>query len=270
MSDPKTLKRLLKRHKMDRRGFMRSAVAAGATVVGPKPKGSLGLVGYPGSDDEIRALANEVWGAIDGRTVTEHAYGKGKVYWGRPLRDVLAALETPPDVEHTRPAFDTTVDWIHRRIGATDVYFVANQKDRAEDLEVRFRVGGKSAELWHPETGEIGPAAYSIEDGRTTVPLSLGPHESVFVVFREEAVAPSRILPRPTHTEIAALDGPWDVTFPEDRVAPPKVRPDRPSPWSTPGSAARCANASACPRPSGGSGSPPMTSCNAPPRARFC
>ncbi len=32
MSDPVTLKRLLKQHKMDRRSFMRSAVAAGATV----------------------------------------------------------------------------------------------------------------------------------------------------------------------------------------------------------------------------------------------
>ena len=212
---------------------LRDLVAAGATVVGPKPKGSLGLVGYPGSDDEIRALANEVWGAIDGRTVTKHAHGKGKVYRGRPLSEVLSALETPPDLEYTRPGFDTTVDWIHRRVGDTEIYFVANQKDRAEALEVRFRVDGKAAELWHPETGEIGPAAYSIEDGRTTVPLSLGPHESVFVVFRETTTAPSRILPRPTRTEIATLDGPWDVTFPEDQGAPPKVRLDRLTSWAT-------------------------------------
>jgi hypothetical protein len=211
---------------------LRDLVAAGATVVGPKPKDSLGLVGYPGSGDEIRALANEVWGAIDGRTVTEHAHGEGKVYWGQSLSEVLAALKTLPDLEYTRPGFDTAVDWIHRRTGGTDLYFVANQKDRAEDLEVRLRVEGKAAEIWHPETGDVGPAAYSIEEGRTTVPLSLGPHESIFVVFREEASAPSRVVPRPTRTEIASLDGPWDVTFPKDRGAPPKVRLDRLSSWT--------------------------------------
>jgi len=214
-------------------GKIRDLVAAGATVVGPKPLGSPSLVGYPASDEEVRALANEVWGACDGRTVTEHAHRKGKVHWGRSLAEVLAELGTPPDVEYTRPGFDTTVDWIHRRVGDTDLYFVANQMERAEDLEVRFRVDGKAPELWHPETGEIGPAAYSIDDGRTTVPLSLGPHESVFVVFREAASATSLVLPRPTSTEIATLEGPWDVRFPEDQGAPPKIRLDRLVSWTT-------------------------------------
>ena len=211
---------------------LRDLVAAGATVVGPKPLGSPSLVGYPASDDEVRALANEVWGACDGRTITEHAYGKGKVYCGQPLPEVLAALGTPPDVEYTRPSFDTTLDWIHRRVGDTDVYFVANQKDRAEDVSVRFRVAGRAAELWHPETGETLPGAFSIEDGRTTVPLSLGPYESVFVVFREATTAPSRVLPRPVSTRVATVEGPWDVSFPSDRGAPPKVRLDRLSSWT--------------------------------------
>jgi hypothetical protein len=212
---------------------LRDLVAAGATVVGPKPQGSPSLVGYPGSDDEVRALANEVWGACDGRTITEHAYGKGKVHCGRPLAEVLAALATPPDVEYTRPTFDTTLDFLHRRLGDIDVYFIANQKDRREDVSVRFRVAGRAAELWQPETGEIGPAAYSIADGRTTVPLSLGPHESVFVVFREAATTPSRVVPRPVSTEVATIEGPWDVSFPSDRGAPPKVRLDRLDSWTT-------------------------------------
>jgi hypothetical protein len=212
---------------------LRDLVAAGATVVGPKPLGSPSLVGYPASDEEIRALANEVWGACDGRTITEHAYGKGKVHCGRPLAEVLTALGTPPDVEYTQPSFDTTLDWIHRRLPDIDVYFVANQKDRAEDLSVRFRVAGRAAELWHPETGETSPAAYSIADGRTTVPLTLGPYESVFVVFREKTSAPSRVLPRPVSTKVATVEGPWDLSFPSDRGAPPRVRLDRLVSWTT-------------------------------------
>jgi hypothetical protein len=211
---------------------LRDLVAAGATVVGPRPQGSPSLVGYPGADDEIRALANAVWGACDGRTVTEHAYGKGKVYWGRALAEVLGAQKTPPDVEYTRPHFDTTVDWIHRRTSEADIYFVANQKERTEDVDVGFRIGGKAAELWHPETGEIEPASYHIEDERTTVPLRLGPQESVFVVFREPAAAPSRALPRAVSTRIATVEGAWDVRFPPDEGAPPRIRLDHLVSWT--------------------------------------
>jgi hypothetical protein len=86
--------------------------------------------------------------------------------------------------------------WIHRRAGDTDIYFVANRTDRAQDVEARFRVSGKQAELWHPDTGAIEPAGYAIADGRTTVPLHLAERESVFVVFRRAARSPSRTLPR--------------------------------------------------------------------------
>ena len=212
---------------------LRDLVAEGAVVVGPKPQRSPSLVGYPACDEEVRSVADEVWGDANGRTILEHAYGRGKVYWGKPLAEVLAALTTPPDFEYSRPRVDTTLVYIHRKVGDTQVYFVANQKDRAEDLEVRLRVDGKAAEIWQPETGEIIPAAYAIEDGRTTVPLSLGPHESVFVVFRQAAATPARVLPRPVSAEVATLEGPWDVTFPKDQGAPEKVRLDTLSSWTT-------------------------------------
>ena len=57
-------------------------------------------------------------------------------------------------------------------------------------------MAGKEAELWHPDTAKIEPADYTIADGRTTVPLHLAERESVFVVFRRTAAAPSRALPR--------------------------------------------------------------------------
>ena len=45
-------------------------------------------------------------------------------------------------------------------IQESDIYFVANQRMRTEDLAVHFRVTGKSAELWHPETGKIEPVNF--------------------------------------------------------------------------------------------------------------
>jgi hypothetical protein len=201
--------------------------------VGPKPGHAPSLAGQPAADEELRAIANEVWGATDGRTVLEHAYGKGKVYWGKPLREVLAALGTPPDFEYSRAHIDTRLEYIHRQLGDTQIYFVANQKNQVEDVTVRLRVSGKAAEIWHPETGAIGPAGYSIVDGRTSVPLTLQPHEAVFLVFRQNAAAPSRELPRATSAPLATLQGPWEVSFPPNLGAPTAIRLDKLASWST-------------------------------------
>ena len=88
----------------------------------------------------------------------------------------------------------------------------------------RFRVEGREAELWHPDTGEIVPAGYTIADGRTTVPLHLEPRESVFVVFRRPAALPSRTPAPRTTTTLTTLSGPWDVVFPPNLGAPEKIR----------------------------------------------
>ena len=205
-------------------GKIRDLVVAGATVVGPKPTTSPSLTNFPSADEEIRALANQVWGDCDGRTITEHACGKGKVYWGKPLREVMEALKTPPDFEYNRPKVDTFLVSIDRQSTGADIYSVANRRDRVEDVEVTFRVEGKAAELWHPDTGRIEPAEYRIENGRTTVPLRLDPWGSVLVVFRHSATEPSRNLPHPVRTILTTVEGPWDVTFPPNWGAPPSVR----------------------------------------------
>ena len=61
---------------------IRDLVQAGATVVGPRPAQSPSLSGYPRCDDEVRRIAGELWGDCDGKTVTAHAYGKGRIVWG--------------------------------------------------------------------------------------------------------------------------------------------------------------------------------------------
>ncbi len=212
---------------------LRDLVAAGATVVGPKPKHSPSLSGYPASEDELRAITNEVWGATDGRSVLENSYGKGKVYWGKPLPEVLTALKTPPDFDYSKPHFDTTLEYLHRQVGDTNIYFVTNQKDRAEDVTVRLRVDGKAPEIWHPDSGEISPASYSIENGRTSVPLHLGPNESVFLVFRQATTAPARRLPRAVSTTLATMQSAWEVSFPSNQGAPAAIKLDNLSSWST-------------------------------------
>jgi hypothetical protein len=211
---------------------IRDLVQAGAFVLAPRPVSSPSLTGYPASEVEIRAIANEVWGAVDGKAVTEHDFRKGKVYWGRSIQEVLGEAKAVPDFEYNRPHFDTELVWLHRHAGDAEIYFVANQKQQIEDVEARFRVDGREAEFWHPDTGFIEEAEYRIENGRTIVPLHLDPYGSMFVVFRHTGSAPSRTLPHPHSSQLAVITGPWQVSFPPNWGAPARISLDKLISWT--------------------------------------
>ncbi len=167
---------------------VRELIRAGAIVVGPKPTRAPGLTDYPACDARVAALADEVWGPCDGKTVTEHAVGKGTLIWGKPLAEVLARCGAEPDYELRGMRTNSSLRAIHRSVGSAEVYFIANQRQRAESIECSFRVSGRRPEVWHPDTGAIErPAVYRVADGRTILPLWLGPCGSAFVVFREPA-----------------------------------------------------------------------------------
>jgi hypothetical protein len=197
---------------------IRDLVKAGATVAGVRPEKSPSL-----QDDhaEFAAIVKEVWGA-----------NKPNVSAGQSLAQVLQAEKIAPDFTYSKPQADTQILYVHRRLGEGEIYWVNNRKDRVEEIEATFRVEGKEAELWHPETGRIEPASYLIANGRTTVSLRLNANEAVFVVFRKAATSQSRALPRQVETRIATLDGMWEVSFQPDRGAPAKVTFDKLASWS--------------------------------------
>jgi hypothetical protein len=153
-------------------------VRNGAVVYGPKPSRSPSLSGYPGVDQELSKLANEVWGKCDGKTVMEHAYGTGKIVWGTPLEKVLGVSQ-----DFSAPKNDLL--YIHRKDADADIYFVSNQEQAAVTVECSFRVTGKVPELWHPDTGKKDTVAlYTTKDGQTTLPIHFDPYGSTFVIFR--------------------------------------------------------------------------------------
>jgi len=169
-------------------GKVKELLEAGATVVARKPDFSPSLRDYPACDREIRRLADELWGDVANGGKVQRLIGHGKLFWGTPLEEVLQAAGIPHDFHYTSVQAEANIDYIHRRLGNTDVYFVSNQLYRNELLSCTFRVRGKTPELWQPESGEIRKVAfYSQNGGGTALPLRLGPAESVFVVFREAA-----------------------------------------------------------------------------------
>lgn len=210
---------------------IRDLAADGLTVVGPKPIASPSLLDYPKCDAEVQQLADEVWGDLDGVTRNRHYYGKGVVFWNWPLAEVLASLPAPKDFEFAGP-LDANLSWIHRRTPEADLYFIANRTDQTQDVQARFRVKGREAELWHPDTGVAQPADYSIADDRTTVPLHLAQRESVFVVFRHPAPSLVRTSPVPNTATLATVAGLWDISFPPSLGAPPKIQLAKLESWT--------------------------------------
>ncbi len=183
-------------------------VESGATVVGRRPVRAPGLSNYPKCDEEVKRLAGEVWGDCDGKAVTEHRVGKGRVIWGRSVEEVMAGEpETnpksesrsprdlkaeehglPPDFEASPTESVQRMRYIHRRSGQTDIYFVANKLAQPETAWCSFRVTGKPPEFWWPDNGRIEPvAAYEEKQGTTRLPVRLEPKGSVFVVFRPQS-----------------------------------------------------------------------------------
>ncbi len=78
---------------------LRQLVSAGAIVIGPRPQHSPSLAGYPKCDAQVKKISGELWGKCDGTNVQENSVGKGRVFQGKSLADVLALQNLKPDFE---------------------------------------------------------------------------------------------------------------------------------------------------------------------------
>ncbi len=191
-------------------------VNSGAVVCGNKPEKTPSL-----SDDseEFNQIANVLWANENG----VNSVGQGKVYAGKSVGDVLNEINILPDFQYSKPEENTELLFVHRKLDNTDIFWINNRNDRVENLEATFRVNGKKAEIWHPETGKIEDASYFISGESTKVSLQLMPNDAVFVVFRNKTSKKSFEIPTATETSLAAVSGEWKVNFQSDRGAPASV-----------------------------------------------
>jgi hypothetical protein len=162
-------------------------VEAGATVVGPRPQKSPALENYPACDDEVKKLADRLWGDCDGEKIKQHVLGKGSVVWGKSAEQVLAERKVPVDFS-SDGGLNGKLRYIHRTLeDGTELYFVANKREVSVAGTCSFRVRGKRPAFWWPQSGLMQmAAAWQEKGGVTRVPLYLDAAESVFVVFRPE------------------------------------------------------------------------------------
>ena len=229
-------------------------VEAGATVVGPRPVRAPGLAGYPQCDEEVKRIAADLWGRPpapqtqpnperqragqnpnpERERAGQNRAGRGRIIWGQPLADVLAADGVRPDFEYRASAPDANLDFIHRTCEGGEIYFVSNQLNRPEKAECAFRVSGRRPEVWDPATGESWLPSFAGGADSTELTLPFSPRQSWFVVFRDP-IRPGddRARPLPVLTNVAELSGPWIVRFDPKWGGPVSVVFEQLVDWTT-------------------------------------
>jgi hypothetical protein len=164
----------------------------GATLVGRKPVRTYGLKDYSEKDQAVVKLANELWGDCDGIAVKENAYGKGRIIWGKNFEEIAQSDKLIPDFQFTSDSENPEINFIHRKSGDADIYFIANGNYRDESITAKFRVKNKLPQFFLPGTGEIiTTATYTILDDCVEMPVELPAAGSVFVVFSSAGKKPS-------------------------------------------------------------------------------
>ena len=215
-------------------GKMRQLVEGGMTLVGNRPKQSLGLVGFPPSDGEVKAQADALWGEETGES-GQRSVGKGRVIWGQSLKEIIRADGLQPDVELRQVPSGVELDWIHRHDAKQDIYFLANLTEQPTQIEAVFRVSGRVPELWDPVTGKIRELPeFRSEGDRTAIPLHFAPKQSWFVVFRKtlRRAATSNVKNFPILAELVSLSAAWEVRFDTQWGGPARVIFERLEDWS--------------------------------------
>ena len=200
-------------------------VQAGAIVIGDQPAATPSF-----ADDgaEFNRLRTALWGGAEG----QHDLGRGHVYSGQAAGAVLRSLGIEPDFLISKPQDGADVLFVHRSLADAEIYFVDSRSDLPTQIEASFRVTGRIPELWHADTGKQEPVSYQMIEGRTLVPLTLNPHETVFVVFRQAATLASRTLPSPAENPLIKLPDQWQLRFQAGQGAPEESRAATLGSWS--------------------------------------
>ncbi len=165
-----------------------SLARAGGNILGARPIKSPSLQNYPHCDQEVKELSNRFWNDGLVKDIS--------------ILDFLEFGTLVPDFKVNKGE-EEGLDYIHRKAGDADIYFVANSLKESRETSLTFRISGRKPELWRAESGVITNAAVWKDngDGTTSVSISFEAEEAVFVVFRESNPDSNHIIEANIHLE---------------------------------------------------------------------
>ena len=102
------------------------------------------------------------------------------------------------------------VGFIHRQLGAGDLYFIANTSNQPLKIGAKFRSSAKYAESWDAFTGRVSPIVYP---GK--IDISLQPYESrlIYLTNASSTTKPGPSSSGSAPSPIIDLSNDWNLTF---------------------------------------------------------
>ncbi|MBD1388683.1 glycoside hydrolase [Neiella sp. HB171785] len=210
-------------------------VAAGATVIGDKPKQVIGYSEWP-QQAEFNRIADELWGDTAN---TINRYGKGIVS-SFNLEQSIVELDYQPDllINNSPAKF-----FAQRRIGNNDLYYFYNDQPTFQQLTVDLRDGDGTPEIWNIDDGSIEQInSYRRQGKRLITELALEPYAGRFVYIRRDDHAPSYngnhsqlvkdVYQSGNEAQISELTGAWSVEFDRKWAGPSKVSFEQLMDWT--------------------------------------
>ncbi|XOV92423.1 MAG: glycosyl hydrolase [Bacteroidota bacterium] len=219
---------------------LKQLVNEGAVILGRKPERATSLRNYPDCDSEVKAIADEMWGEVDGNKVFVNEYGKGKVFSGIPLREVMEEIGVEEDFKLLES--NEHIRYIHRRTENEEIYFVINSNTRPQKISSTFRVDNQLIpEIWDAATGETQKHVDFTKDEKgITLDLVLDPFASRFVIFKSPSGEQNYERPGNLQFGYAMLNtlssidlsDSWQVSFDPDMGGPNSSEFDSLTSWS--------------------------------------
>jgi hypothetical protein len=162
----------------------------GGILIGERPLRSQGIV-PPEDQRQFETIANKLWSGCE-KSGTKHIeIGKGQLFCIASAQEALGANGILPDMQQVGDGKVAALDYVHRRTGKAEIYFIRNTLDKPIETAVLLRVKDKQPEIFDADTGNVEESLLfsPTVDGRTALPLTLAARGSVFVIFRHKTIS---------------------------------------------------------------------------------
>jgi hypothetical protein len=180
--------------------------AGGKVAVLKLPTKVPGFSNFEEKESQLNELSARLFPqtpGLDGRQV-----GQGKTWYVTPemLPQLVAELGLEP------PVTGAGLDFVHRKGGDFDLFFLYNPSQKPVDAPIGFRAEGR-AELWDAKTGEIQSLAAQRNGPVATIPMEITGKASRVVVFRRDNAEKAPDVLTGTAQTLVSVAGPWQVHF---------------------------------------------------------
>ena len=185
--------------------FNLASAGANVAIVGSFPTDVPGLYNLTARRAKLTALVNSFNSSkVTSGTMDRMTIGSGQILRGTVLNDLMTAAGIVRE-----KMVDNGLRCTRRKDGYGWIYFIANPPGNAKfDGWVSLGVGGNSAALFDPMTGNVGMAAYS----NPKVCLQLKPAGSIIVrVFANAVTGPAWVYQ--SLGQATPITGAWQVQF---------------------------------------------------------